>query len=127
MLKTNELRIGNRIIYAGIEIIVKGIVNNTIHHSKGQFDQNHEPSYEPFRGIKISSEYLLEFGFIEVSKYCYKNDYCLIELDLDSNWTFRIRQNELESIYIRDLDFVHELQNAYFSCRGEELVFSTEP
>lgn len=35
MLKTNELRIGNRIIYGGKEIIVEGIVRNTIYHSKG--------------------------------------------------------------------------------------------
>lgn len=124
MLKTNELRIGNRIIYAGKEIIVEGIVGNTIHHSKSQFDQNIAPTYEPFRPIQLNEEWFLKAGFSFNS-----------ELNLEK-YPFEIQKSNVNAntylLYIKGsygikIKYVHDFQNAMFVFRGEELVFSTEP
>lgn len=130
MLKTNELRIGNIINYAGKEIIVEGIVRNTIHHSKRHFDQNIEPDYEPFRPIPFTEEWILKSGksFLFMFQTCWRGRFAYLKINgcrfmwFSDNNTIEVDGGE------HILYFVHEFQNLYFSLTGEELVFSsTEP
>ena len=130
MIKSNELRIGNRIIYAGKEIIVEGIVRNTIHHSNGQFDQNIEPSYEPFNPIQLSEERLLKFGF-EKSSTDGSNEWDNYDSNPENAICGEFVDNEFyftggEGIpFSRKCKFVHEFQNLFFALKGVELVFSS--
>ena len=130
MIKTNELRIGNRITYAGKEIIIEGIVRNTIHHSKGQFDQNIAPAYEPFKGITLTEEWLLKIGF---KKSPANNSYFMSIPKIKSEIHFEFFRGDFVCVFYSstgsfipsEIKFVHELQNLFRSNTGEELVFST--
>lgn len=132
MLQTSELRIGNILTYAGKEIIVEGVVRNTIHHSKGQFDQNISPAYEPFRSIKITDKILLRIkgsfvAGVDMSKICIAAPYGF-EFHFD-----KYGEDYILSVYCstgcvvpQKSLYLNELQNLWFSLCGEELVFSTE-
>lgn len=126
MLKTNELRIGNLVIYASKIVEIEGINKNTIYHSKGQFDQNIEPAYEPFRQIQLTEDWLLKFGFIkdQPEGWFYKQPIDIL------NQRFLLFKHKDLPYYYADgcfspyLKYVHQLQNLYYSLTGEELRLS---
>lgn len=127
MLQTSELRIGNRLTYADKEIIVEGIVRNTIYHSKGQFDQNTAPAYEPFKGIKLTRELFLKYGFTE-TYFGYDHAIESVEIEDLEDGKYIISINFNEYNIGREFEFLHELQNIFFCLVGKELAsFSTEP
>ena len=130
MIKANELRIGNFITYADKIGIVDGFINREICHSSGNRDYNEEPSYEPFKGIQITEEWILRAGFEKLTSiekgfksnsYTYGRGYSfIVHLNNGLLSTNFWQGNEKK--------FVHQLQNLFFSLVGEELIFSsTEP
>jgi len=119
MLKTNELRIGNLVIYASKIVEIEGINKNTIYHSKGQFDQNIEPAYEPFRQIKLTEDWLLKLGFALKGSGIWFKD--LFEIHIMDNGKIYLRgwQNG-----ICQIEYVNQLQNLHYSLTGEEIRLS---
>ena len=134
MIKANELRIGNLILWSGgvheIELIGKGNEqldndNGFVYFRKKNLQRVSEnvDSIEP---IPLTEEWLLKFGF---------------ELDEEDDGFFKRKiktsVNEkseclvfiYESYYqveVAEINHVHQLQNLYFALTGEELTLKDE-
>lgn len=107
-----------------VQILYMGILqfaDNQFNHKK----QNYEP-------ILINENWLKKLGWKSVGKlhttYKFKN--YLIEapmLEWKNNWGFRQIMNKDESVWLKDISFVHELQNLYYALRSAELVLAVTP
>ena len=75
-----------------------------------------------YNAINLTEEWLLKAGYKKQNGYGYSN-YNVYGTILKNDNGFEFHYY---GIIIR-LDFVHQLQNLFFSLYGEDLVFSTEP
>jgi hypothetical protein len=116
-----ELMIGNRIIYGGNEIIVEGVVGRKIYHSRGKFDQNIEPAYNPFRPIPLTEEWLIRFGARPFQNGFIIDKYPHMEYFLWSNAYNMFVWQRCEA-RLRGIEYVHQLQNLYFAVTSTELT-----
>lgn len=131
-MEKKELRIGN-IVYDSLNQsydIVIGINNNdTIDFP---FELNNDICFVD--GIKISGEILKKLGFDKISDteeyyvWKYKNGdihkiICLYEFN--KMWCINIMYSEniqytAQSLHFRNIKYVHQIQNAYFTITGGE-------
>lgn len=144
-LKTNELRIGNYVNYHNDDIIFqvtdideKGIgVKNSDEETWIEIDQ--------FSAIPITKEWLERFGFefldnalsqsfvleLDVTNAFHESISISPNTDKNGMWYCSFRQGDFTKKYqmhkndlvilSNSLQFVHQLQNLYFSLIGEEL------
>lgn len=136
-MKSTEIRIGNFVtdeFYESFSTIIevesineKGI--NLLIEDDGKWaeisDRWIEPEYkfDLLFGIPLTEEWLLKFGFEKSNIYCFGNHKLIIESSMGDRHSCRYRINPDESIWIVELNYVHELQNIYFALTGEELTF----
>lgn len=121
MIKPNELRLENLILNRHNEIdIVTDRVFQDFRFPKmdGNFG---------YKGVKTTEEWLLKAGFEKTNKfYSYTNDLkFIIEPDIEGIFCLRVKLSKYLSAFICQVNFIHQLQNAMFVLRGEELVFSS--
>ena len=89
-------------------------------------------------GIKLNEELLLKFGFVKDESGFYikiNEEWQYIELNDNSDETENLfigyitseqmEKNVQEPIFLNYINYVHELQNLYYSLTGKELVVST--
>lgn len=113
MIQENELRVGNLVLYE-------------YHKNKdGLGFQRMTPSLflalDKLFPIKISEQWLLDFGFKKRNHYYVFGVFGLdipviVKNDQFSRYTFH-----LGDFYVVSIEFIHELQNIYFVLKGEEL------
>ena len=119
-MNSRELMVGNHVSICGGEIVVvtsvrsNGIVTTTL----GDMD---ERNLEP---VPLSSEIIEKCGFCQIrtswekpSVFPYR---CIVRGPIDG--CFHVKAGSCECSlrkYIRNL---HELENLYFTCYGEELI-----
>lgn len=92
--------------------------------------------WENFYPIMITEQWLQRLGFIQTeegtwSKYCNNVNYYFDELEFHyeegEDVSVLIRQKEIGNhkecgtVFLRDIKFVHELQNFYYAWTGKEL------
>jgi len=124
-MKSNELRIGNQIKYHDKIITVAGIVRNTIYYESKVlcFDGN-VGDYKPFEPIPLTEEWLLKFGFEEKQ---HDSDQCFGHV-LNDFWVMNESQIRVNCggyiLFDFKIEFVHQLQNLYFTITGEELAIA---
>jgi len=88
-------------------------------------------------GIELNEKLLLKFGFIKDENGFYikiNEEWQYIELNDNSDETENIfigyitsdqmEKNAQEPIFLNYINYVHELQNLYYSLTGKELVIS---
>ena len=88
-------------------------------------------------GIELNEELLLKFGFIKDENGFYikiNEEWQYIELNDNSDETENLfvgyitseqmEKNQQEPIFLNYINYVHELQNLYYSLTGKELVVS---
>ena len=88
-------------------------------------------------GIELNEELLLKFGFIKDENGFYikiNEEWQYIELNDNSDETENLfvgyitseqmKKNQQEPIFLNYINYVHELQNLYYSLTGKELVVS---
>jgi hypothetical protein len=117
-MKANNLRLGNLFIeettYNLIEVI--GLEKDRIIFS-GRFLEKWQA-----KPIPLTYYWLLKFGFKQTGSTAYSFDKFICEYFLqDVIVSFRIKVNPADSLFIKDIKHVHELQNLYFALAGEEL------
>ncbi|CAB4127923.1 hypothetical protein UFOVP105_2 [uncultured Caudovirales phage] len=127
MLKANELRLGNLIKVSCpnsylIQSKERTVEKCNIHHLEDIANENVKWMYEP---IELTEEWLLNFGFVKDEeigyRWCLEWEKCIIiAYDLDDKC---IRVSDTWEFGKRD--FVHQLQNLYFSLTGVELELSS--
>lgn len=115
-MKSNEVRVGNFILFSGVQTRV--IPADFATQCRG-INSSEMPNFNP---IELTEEWLKKAGYKKQNGYGYSN-YNVYGTILKNETGFEFHYY---GITIR-LDFVHQLQNLFFSLYGEDLVFSTEP
>jgi hypothetical protein len=126
MIQPNELRIGNWVNVTHVHFKETEIDTIKIDDLVRIF--TNVPTYD-YTPIPITEEWLLKLGFERTylsefrTKYTHKDTHC-IGYDLpyildksDEGFTWYGR-------YVKDIKYIHQLQNLYFSLIGEELTLS---
>lgn len=129
-MEKNELRIGN-IVYDFLNQsydMVIGINNNdTIDFP---FNLNNDINFVD--GIKINSKIIKILGFTqdkpteEFYEKTYndpldKNYIKMVMFFTNNQWTLCVVLGEVSSTVIKDIKYVHQIQNAFFMVTGQEL------
>lgn len=119
-MKTNELRIGNKLIISDEIVTVTAIFSDTIHSTNE--NRNYAGfSLELYKGIPLTEEWLLKFGFYKNDEnYYVKENQTSIDLIkiLFDEFNFYA---ENRGVVLREIKYIHQLQNLYFTLTGEEL------
>lgn len=127
-MKANELRIGNIIHYNGnkkeigvISKIAKSVVPNIDYVGiDGRQDINYQCKH--IKPIPLTEEWLKKFGFfiVETNKCvdAFKENfrYSIQQVDNSNQWFWC----DGETV-ITNLEFIHQLQNLYFTLTNKEL------
>ena len=133
-MKANELRIGNRVLFAeeGIEFTIRAIDKSGL----AVYNETEDVWIElsAFEGIPLTAEWLLKFGFlIDMDAYCSVDTWkrfcyskqitisCTPE-KTDFRLFVNIPDDEWYSFDWVHIQYVHQLQNLYFALTGEELI-----
>ena len=140
MINTKELRLGN--LFANIEddsiYKVTKINEDTIEgiciNNMGWFGEQHFHLIEQVLPIKLTEEWLLKFGFNKDYKKGYigkdfsNQDFVLTEPFVMGDWqkgyTFEFTTGGWSKY--KEFNYVHELQNFYFTLTSEELTQVSE-
>lgn len=135
MVKANELRIGNWMSFHGelaiqVKTIGESLVNETVRTDSENrivsYDGCHVNYLEP---IQLTPEILRKCGFEKVSKW----DYSLNRLVLHDMLSERDEDMEAyikagkENIFLKNIKYLHQLQNLFYSLTGEELQLNQLP
>jgi hypothetical protein len=134
-MKVNELRIGNYVFYNSERKefgFVSGVQEFLTNDGKIAINRRLDIFYDTkdIEPIPLNEDWLLKMGFIKdeftlkfgIGLFWCKNNcddsyYIDFEKDLGG---FYIGANGYG--YLRNIEYVHELQNLYFALTGEELV-----
>lgn len=122
-MEAKELRIGNYIDYEKTTHIIQSLeayscVSNWI--GENEMPSPYDHYYEEIDGIKLTQLLLLKLGFEKIGINYRKIDNKGFEFCLWKKWdsdTFGIRV----FTFIKNIEYVHQLQNLYFALTGEEL------
>ena len=136
-MKATELRIGNLIEYKiedELDEIKEWWELNTVDAFDLQdltwLDSNPEDAY--FRPIKITEEWLLKFGFENITGVDYilhiDVDFKLILIPADAFYPQIDKADDIgwSSISLNKIEYIHQLQNLYFALTGKELAQVSE-
>ena len=117
MIKDSDLRFGNLLEYGDgfISVDINVLRDLNVYLLNG------------LKPIPLTEELLLKAGFkknkYRMSDLIYfeKGD---ITIDLNPDGIFKLH---IGTVFIKNIHFVHKLQNFYFEYEGSELVFSNKP
>ena len=136
-MKTEYLRLGNILTDGKFLFGVNTIEEETIwgylfHCIKPEkledyyAEGNHHFNIENIDGVPLTEEWLMKFGFEKfignnilwgLGDFCvgwYGNKY--------ATWIIRMRQENNEMNFHSQIEYVHQLQNLYFTLTGKELI-----
>ena len=116
-MKAEELRLGN-----WIEIIDSEGVYTTV--TKSTFDCDVEVFYKP---IPITVDWLLKLGF---EYHAFDKNYVVKSKQennnsikkIDGDWFYNNDYSDASCYFVRELRYIHELQNLYYAINEEELI-----
>jgi hypothetical protein len=120
-MKASELRIGNWVssIY-GMEFQVY-----PMYFKQMPTDEKHNLILSNWKPIPLTEEWLLKFGFERMKffgtniNYLLKEPICISTSDMVVEWN-------KPNFIIKQIKYIHEIQNIYFALTGEELTFKSE-
>ena len=119
-MKTNELRIGNRLMYDGdvVEVTMIGM-QACVCRRGDKFIAITIGNVEP---IPLTSDYLKEIGaeearVIKDNRPLFKYD--RFNIIYNQKYRFWVVIDYTSSVYITKVEYVHELQNVLFVLNGE--------
>jgi len=131
MIKANELRIKNY-VYDDENIIVQVEQIQSKELSDWNTDEikiitsvgdaMYDTEFDKINPIQLTKERILNLGFFKHVKF--KNTYCKgsFSIKITDSGVIYFKYNDF---VIAELQFIHQLQNLFFSLCGEELVFSS--
>lgn len=119
----NELKLTNPDI-----VIVESIGDTGININPDTYDPiKYDYRFEDLTPIPLTEEWLIKFGFKEkipgwfsYESFTIPFKSIVINLKLKSTCI----ASETDSISMKNIEFVHELQNTFFALTGEELIYA---
>jgi hypothetical protein len=126
-MKASELRIGNYYMFADYNGIVYRQVQEIKHNQFGLLSDYDIVNFEICRPIPLTEEWVLKLGFEYHSfdkNYVIKNKdgYCNSIKNNDGEWCYNNDISDANCYFIRELKYVHQLQNLYYALNEEELT-----
>jgi hypothetical protein len=133
MVKVSEVRIGNFLLF---DFPNRGKVQYRSERINNDFDGFRAIAtinglqVEKVYGIPLTANWLAKFGFEKIDKQFQHNwiirlnktgEHYSIQFADDKFWLSR-SEFDAWCYVIRDVEYVHELQNLYYALTGEELV-----
>ncbi len=119
MVKSNELRIGNKILFSYKEVTVTGILNRLIYcFPNDVYDGDRFNTEDKFEPIPLTDELLLNVHAVRISL----ENYVLYNMELRSRAKWNYFSIFVDNIYLTQIEYLHELQNLYFLIYGTELI-----
>ena len=120
-MNANELRIGNIVTYHGetdmdCVLDAQDIFNIATKYMHN--DEIHSP-------VKLTDKILLKYGFVIKDHWALLPDFCLGFITNDANYQIEINIAGVDKWVVKDIQFLHQLQNIYFALTGEELTIKT--
>ncbi|TDH26063.1 hypothetical protein EXU57_11220 [Segetibacter sp. 3557_3] len=136
MLKGKELRIGNWIAMLSETSITEDIYTTKQIATGSEIDQitkllqiSNGNGLIAYKAILITPEILLQFGFKKGTKSDYYKEFInsvgdvkKLYIGIDEGSYFWGIEEELKSVPIEKIRFLHQLQNIYYSLSNHELV-----
>lgn len=132
-MKASDLRIGNYVLHSGVMKQVYRISNKGVDFylgetKKGIYTQSFK--YEALEPIPLTEEWLLRFGlfksnngwFRKTETPSHNKEIVTLSINVDTFSTAIFGDEALEPSYIKECQFVHQLQNLYYTLTGEELT-----
>lgn len=133
-MKATELRIGNLIEYKIEDKLDERKewweISKVDFQDLTWLDSN--PEDANFRPIEITEEWLLKFGFEDITGVDYilhiDVDFKLILIPADAFYPQIDKADDVgwSSISLNKIEYIHQLQNLYFTLTGEELTQVSE-
>jgi hypothetical protein len=119
-MKAEDLRIGNLVMdNAKVKIVTSGMISNWDIIKR---------DYGGYKPIPLTEEWLVRFGFEYIDYY---NNYRIIAGDYhnsvqlrDGEWLYNGDISDAECYGIREIKYVHTLQNLYHALNDEELTLN---
>ena len=124
-MKTNELRIGNYLYLCGWNVRVVGVLEDGVYVNN--INTLFKIDITDVRPIPLTKGFLEMNGFIKASFFSkvfyFKNIKGMIlkAYEHSIGWEIHMQHEEHINAFSKGIDYVHELQNAYFVSTGEEL------
>jgi hypothetical protein len=119
-----ELRIGNWINAYHGNVQVTGIKDGVIYHTENLIGATHGGILNP---IKLTEEWMVKLRFKVYNEGTGKNVYRMYNLFDDMNCKIKFKNNKFSFRFKSNkIDYVHQLQNLYFSLTGKELQKSVK-
>jgi len=141
-MKVNELRVGSWVYddegvcskIVGVKPFDDSVGCNELEDGSVLVDwypQGQSPSREYFmdvsdlKPISLSEEILLKCGFVRrgfsINGYVFAKSLAYHVTKMLDYYAFRINTLSCNNVFIREVRYLHELQNLYFAITGEEL------
>ena len=133
-MKPQELRIGNLVDLGKRIAKVIDIGHNSCTVVDLEETQDTLESYERTKGIVLTDEWFIKWGFFKKDEYWCKSivdyNYCFKYRDWAKNWAFYQEYtdsgNSLDDgmyyVVSFDIEFVHQLQNLWFALLHKEIT-----
>jgi len=112
-MKANELRIGNKVIIDGHETTITDNIMFDYDEGAWYVDDINITIVKP---IPLTEDWLLKFGF-KYDVFCWEFKGHQIRLIVAAPYPYWI-----DSSYICNVEYVHQLQNLYFALTQTELI-----
>ena len=120
-MEANELRIGNLVMYDNRIFPIYSISKECPHLDTIEFGAG-LIEFSDIKPIPLTEDWLLKFGFEKLNRDVtgYEKDNLIVEWLFES-WTGRLYYDCDTSIRIIVIEYIHQLQNLYFTLTGDEL------
>jgi hypothetical protein len=109
-MKANEFRLGIWVTKRGITYIMDEDELEVMFAAR---------DYEDFKGVPLTEEWLLKFGF---DKWFLDYGFNLRGIICDIFYNVNTRELRINGDIKIPIEYVHQLQNLYFALTGEELT-----
>ncbi|WP_333852461.1 hypothetical protein [Epilithonimonas sp.] len=121
-MEATELRLNNLLIYGNEIVPIMGMENSN-NNLIVKIDADTAIDYRNLKPIALTAEWFQKLGFKEVYRSSSRirfdlPNYCRYDFDLNSN---KILQGFLYFGNYIKCNYLHQLQNIYFTLTGEEL------
>lgn len=121
MIHANELRIGNYILcFSSKEPSEPTQVVSVLCDSVETL--NGGGTLDDIDPIPLTEEWLLKFGFVIKNHWALLPNFCLGWITNDNNYQIEINIAGVDKWVVKDIQYVHQLQNLYFALTNTELI-----
>lgn len=123
-MKINEIKVNNLVIHKDFgECIIFGIDKETVQIKPNNSDKREWVDIKDLSGVPLTKELIFKYGF-EWIIYYQANHKVGFKFDLNESYKggYSLSTFKKEVILVEKMEYLHQLQNVYFSLMNKELT-----